>query len=104
MALAQHWARAQQMRWPQDPNDSILATLNDKLASALEGIADATERQAQEQIRVAPLARRQELGGRFGKIPAAAPPSRQPGGEIMPLLAAERSGAGQKGVNPRKDG
>ena len=44
-------ARAQQQRWAQDSNDSILAKLNDKLASMLEGIADATERQAQEQIR-----------------------------------------------------
>ena len=63
-------ARVQQERWAQDSNDSILAKLNDKIASMLEGIADATERQAQEQIRASLVARRQELGGRFGKIPA----------------------------------
>ena len=36
--------------------------------------------------------------------PLPLPPSRQPIGELMPLWAAERSGARPKGVNPRKDG
>ena len=31
-------ARVQQERWAQDSNDSILAKLNDKIASMLEGI------------------------------------------------------------------
>ena len=38
----------------------------------------------------------------LGRLPL--PPSRQPGGELMPLWAAERSGASPKGVNPQKDG
>ena len=38
----------------------------------------------------------------LGRLPL--PPSRQPGGELMPLWAAERSGARPKGFNPQKDG
>ena len=55
--------------------------VEDKIGAMLEGISGATE---------------------LGRLPL--PPSRQPGGELMPLWAAERSGASPKGVNPQKDG
>ena len=48
--------------------DAILAKLNDKIGSMLEGISDATERQAQEQIREELLKRRGDLGAKFGKM------------------------------------
>ena len=37
----------------------------------LEGLSDAPERQAQEQIQQRLLARRGDLGAKFGKMPAA---------------------------------
>ena len=64
-------ARVQAERWASDSNDAILAKLNDKIGGMLEGISDATERQAQEQIQEELLKRRGDLGAKFGKMPAA---------------------------------
>ena len=49
-------------------------------------------------------ANKQRLDLYFVCGPLPLPPSRQPIGELMPLWAAERSGARPKGVNPREDG
>ena len=62
-------ARVQAERWASDSNDAILAKLNDKIGGMLEGISDATERQAQEQIQEELLKRRGDLGAKFGKMP-----------------------------------
>ena len=43
-------ARVQAERWAQDSSDAILAKLNSKIGSVLEGISDATERVAQQQM------------------------------------------------------
>ena len=64
-------ARVQAERWASDSNDAILAKLNDKIGGMLEGLSDATERQAQEQIQEELLKRRGDLGAKFGKMPAA---------------------------------
>ena len=64
-------ARVQAERWASGSNDAILAKLNDKIGGMLEGISDATERQAQEQIQEELLKRRGDLGAKFGKMPAA---------------------------------
>ena len=64
-------ARVQAERWAQDTNDGILAKLNDKIGAMLEGISDATERVAQEQLQQNLLVRRDNLGAKYGKMPAA---------------------------------
>ena len=57
-------ARVQAERWASDSNDAILAKLNGKIGGMLEGISDATERQAQEQIQ------EELLDGRSPRAPA----------------------------------
>ena len=39
-------ARAQQSRWTGVPNERIMLMLEDRIGAMLEGISDATERQA----------------------------------------------------------
>ena len=81
-------ARAQQRRWALDTNDEILAKLNNKLAAMLEGISDATERQAQEQIRdsLLPSRRLTKSTFLFSYGPLPLPPNRQPGRGVNELL------------------
>ena len=48
-------ARAQQSRWTGVPNETIMFLVEDKIGSMLEGISDATERNAAAQIQLAPV-------------------------------------------------
>ena len=46
-------ARAQQSRWTGVPNETIMFLVEDKIGSMLEGISDATGRNAAAQIQLA---------------------------------------------------
>ena len=46
-------ARAQQSRWTGIPNETIMFLVEDKSGGMLEGISDATERNAAAQIQLA---------------------------------------------------
>ena len=45
-------ARAQQSRWTGIPNEAIMRLVEDKIGSMLEGISDATERNAAAQMQL----------------------------------------------------
>ena len=45
-------ARAQQSRWTGVPNETTMFLVEDKIGSMLEGISDATERNAAAQIQL----------------------------------------------------
>ena len=47
-------ARQQQSRWTGVPNEAIKRLVEDKIGSMLEGISEATERQAAKQMRPFP--------------------------------------------------
>ena len=66
-------ARAQQSRWTGIPNEAIMRLVEDKIGSMLEGISDATERNAagdarrcSYEVHVAPRA---GVGAREGEAP-----------------------------------
>ena len=45
-------ARAQQSRWTGVPNETIMFLVEDKIGAMLEGVSDATERNAAAQIQL----------------------------------------------------
>ena len=45
-------ARAQQSRWTGVPNETIMFLVEDKIGGMLEGISDATERNAAAQMQL----------------------------------------------------
>ena len=45
-------ARAQQSRWTGIPNEAIMRLVEDKIGGMLEGISDATERNAAAQMQL----------------------------------------------------
>ena len=57
-------------RWSSETNESILVLLNAKISTMLEGIADATERQAATQIRAALVEKRRAVAQKHGTVDA----------------------------------
>ena len=72
-------ARAQQSRWTGVPNETIMFLVEDKIGAMLEGISDATERNAAAQIQLALQKKLQAAAAKHGSLSkAAALPFRSP--------------------------
>ena len=61
-------ARAQQSRWTGVPNETIMFLVEDKIGSMLEGISDATERNAAAQIQLALQKKLQAAAAKHGSL------------------------------------
>ena len=61
-------ARAQQSRWTGIPNEAITRLVEDKIGGMLEGISDATERNAAAQIRLALQKKLQAVAAKHGSL------------------------------------
>ena len=61
-------ARAQQSRWTGVPNETIMFLVEDKIGSMLEGISDATERNAAALIQLALQKKLQAAAAKHGSL------------------------------------
>ena len=57
-------------RWAKESDEAILGLLNAKISTMLEGIHDATERQAATQIRAALVNKRKAVAQKHGTVDA----------------------------------
>ena len=62
-------ARAQQSRWTGVPNETIMFLVEDKIGGMLEGISDATERNAAAQMQLDLQKKLQAAAAKYGSIP-----------------------------------
>ena len=61
-------ARAQQSRWTGVPNETIMFLVEDKIGAMLEGISDATERNAAAQIQLDLQKKLQSVAAKYGSL------------------------------------
>ena len=61
-------ARAQQSRWTGVPNETIMRLVEDKIGSMLEGISDATERNAAAQMQLDLQKKLQATAAKHGSL------------------------------------
>ena len=61
-------ARAQQSRWTGVPNETIMFLVEDKIGAMLEGISDATERNAAAQIQLTLQKKLQAAAAKHGSL------------------------------------
>ena len=61
-------ARAQQSRWTGVPNETIMFLVEDKIGAMLEGISDATERNAAAQMQLALQKNLQAAAAKHGSV------------------------------------
>ena len=59
-------ARAQQSRWTGIPNETIMFLVEDKIGGMLEGISDATERNAAAQMQLDLQKKLQAAAAKYG--------------------------------------
>ena len=64
-------ARAQQSRWTGVPNERIMLMLEDRIGAMLEGISDATERQAAAQAQLDLQTKLQAVAAKHGSLTEA---------------------------------
>ena len=62
-------ARAQQSRWTGVPNERIMLMLEDRIGAMLEGISDATERQAAATAQLDLQTKLQAVAAKHGSLP-----------------------------------
>ena len=61
-------ARAQQSRWTGIPNETIMFLVEDKIGGMLEGISDATERNAAAQMQLDLQKKLQATAAKYGSL------------------------------------
>ena len=61
-------ARAQQSRWTGIPNEAIMRLVEDKIGGMLEGISDATERNAAAQMQLDLQKKLQAAAAKYGSL------------------------------------
>ena len=61
-------ARAQQSRWTGIPNETIMFLVEDKIGGMLEGISDATERNAAAQMQLDLQKKLQAAAAKYGSL------------------------------------
>ena len=61
-------ARQQQSRWTGVPNEAIKRLVEDKIGSMLEGISEATERQAAKQMQLDLQNKLQTVAAKYGSL------------------------------------
>ena len=61
-------ARAQQSRWTGVPNETIMFLVEDKIGGMLEGISDATERNAAAQVQLDLQKKLQAAAAKYGSL------------------------------------
>ena len=61
-------ARAQQSRWTGIPNEAIMRLVEDKIGGMLEGISDATERNAAAQMQLDLQKKLQAAAAKHGSL------------------------------------
>ena len=62
-------ARAQQSRWTGVPNERMMLMLEDRIGAMLEGISDATERQAAATAQLDLQTKLQAVAAKHGSLP-----------------------------------
>ena len=67
-------ARAQQSRWTGIPNEAIMCLVEDKIGGMLEGISDATERNAAAQMQLDLQKKLQAAAAKYGSLARRAGP------------------------------
>ena len=61
-------ARAQQSRWTGVPNEAIMRLVEEKIGAMLEGISDATERNAAAQMQLDLQKKLQAAAAKYGSL------------------------------------